>query len=256
MCIRDSNGIIYVADQINHRIRRIDTNGNVSTIAGTGTAGFLDGDATTAQFHNPVGIAVDDNGILFVVDFSNNSVRRIDTEGNVSTIAGTGTSGFLDGDATTAQFQDPVGIAVDDNGIIYVADQANHGIRRIDTEGNVSTIAGTGTSGFLDGDDATAQFSFPQGITVDDNGILYVADVLNHRIRSMSPEACPNPDILITQSADTTIVSRDGLRDTVMISLSIAPTSDVRVFSSIETCLLYTSPSPRDRTRSRMPSSA
>ena len=155
----------------------------VSTVAGTGDGGFMDGDSATALFRSPRGITVDDSGVLFVTDFFNHRIRRIDIDGNVSTIAGTGTSGFTDGDAATAQFSNPLGITVDDNGILFVADAGKHSIRRIDTEGNVSTIAGTGTPGFMDGDAATAQFNIPRGITVDDNGILFVADEGNHRIR-------------------------------------------------------------------------
>ena len=230
----DDNGILFVADSENHRIRRIDTDGNVTTVAGTGTFGFIDGDAATAQFRSPVGITVDDNGILFVADRNNHSIRRIDTDGNVSTIAGTGTFGFIDGDASTAQFSSPNGITVDDSGVVYIADQVNFSIRRIDTDGNVSTIAGTGTPGFIDGDAATAQFRSPLDITVDDNGMLFVTDSGNHSIRRLTPEACPNPDILITQSADTTITSENGQTDTIFIALSQAPTSDVVVTLSID----------------------
>ena len=229
----DDSGVVYIADQFNHRIRRIDTDGNVSTIAGSGTPGFMDGDAATAQFSFPGEITVDDDGILFVADLGNHSIRRVDTDGNISTIAGTGTFGFVDGDAA-AQFSNPAGITVDDSGVLYIADQSNHSIRRIGTDGNVSTIAGTGTSGSIDGDATTAQFNFPLGITVNDNGILFVADSGNNSIRRLTPEACPNPDILITQSADTTITSENGQTDTIFIALSQAPTSDVVVTLSID----------------------
>jgi sugar lactone lactonase YvrE len=155
----DAAGNIYVADRENHRIRRIDGSGNVTTYAGTGTAGFNNGVATSAQFDFPSGVCADAAGNIYVADFGNNRIRRIDGSGNVTTYAGTGTAGFNNGVATSAQFSTPYGVCADAAGNIYVADFGNNRIRRIDGSGNVTTYAGTGTAGFNNGSATSAQFS-------------------------------------------------------------------------------------------------
>ena len=170
-------------------VRLIDiTSGDVSTIAGTGTGGYLDGPASQAQFNNPYGVALDpSNGNIFVTDAGNSVIRLIDvTSGDVSTIAGTGTGGYLDGPASQAQFSGPYGVAFDpSNGNIFAADTGNSAIRLIDmSSGTVSTIAGTGTPGFLNGPALQAQFSGPAGIALDpSNGNIFVADAYNRIVR-------------------------------------------------------------------------
>jgi len=165
--------------------------GDISTIAGTGTGGFS-GDgaaATSAQLYNPYGVAVDGGGNVFIADSSNHRVRRVDGgTGLISTIAGTGTPGFS-GDgaaATSAQLYYPLGVAVDGGGNVFIADTANHRIRRVDAgTGLISTIAGTGTFGFSgDGAAATsAQLYNPYGVAVDGVGNVFIADTYNHRVR-------------------------------------------------------------------------
>ena len=187
----DGSGNLYIADTLNHRIRKVDSSGNISTVAGTGTAGFS-GDgaaATAAQLSNPQGVAVDGSGNLYIGDRGNHRIRKVDSSGNISTVAGTGTAGFS-GDgaaATAAQLRNPSGVAVDGSGNLYITDRLNHRIRKVDSAGNISTVAGTGRQGFSgDGAAATAaQLSNPEDVTLDGSGNLYIADFWNQRIRKV-----------------------------------------------------------------------
>ena len=176
----DSAGRVYVADELNHRIRAI-YKGQVSTLAGDGYPGSKDGAATSARFSSPVSVAVDSKGDVYVADQNNHSIRLI-SGGKVSTLAGTGKSGFKNGAAASSQFDTPSGIAVDSSGKVYVADQNNERIRLI-SAGQVTTLAGSGTMGQLDGGAATAQFDSPIAVAVDNKGKVYVADQNNHCIR-------------------------------------------------------------------------
>jgi len=189
----DSSGNVYVADKNNHRIRKItkevddagDETWTVSTIA------------TTVQFNEPHGVALDSSGNVYVADSNNHRVRKITPGGEVSTLAGSGTTGGYQDDeddkvTTTARFNEPYGVALDSSGNVYVADQNNHRIRKITEEENddgdkvwkVSTIAG-GTFGYEDG--TAAQFDRPSDVAVDSSsGDVYVADALNNRVRKIT----------------------------------------------------------------------
>jgi sugar lactone lactonase YvrE len=172
----DGHGNVYVADFSNNRIRKI-AGGIVSTLAGTGAVGDVDGDGGIAKFAGPGAVVCDASGIIYVADEVNNSIRSVTPSGAVNTIAGTGFAGYADGDVRTAQFNRPTSLACDSLGNIYVADYNNNRIRKVTPSGVVSTVAGTGYVGSVDGNGATAEFVYPVGIACDHLGSLYVTDV-------------------------------------------------------------------------------
>lgn len=202
------DGTIIVADRANNSIRRVTADGVVTTIFGDGSSGFADGDVSVAKLDYPWKLCVDKEGNIFVADRDNHAIRKIDTNGLVSTVAGTGVAGFVDGPGAQAQFNQPLDVAVDNNGVLYVADNLNHGIRKITPDGVVSTVAG-GAAGFSDGDVATSLFRNPSGLTVDDAGNIYVADRLNHRIRKID---MASGQVSTVAGAGTT-GTRDGLAE-------------------------------------------
>ncbi len=181
----DASGNVYVSDSRNHRIRKINNSGAVTTFAGSGTQGLLDGTGTAAQFNNPAGIVVDVSGNVYVSDLGNHSIRKITPAGVVTTLAGSGASGFADGTGTAAQFNGPSGLAIDGSGNIVVADYNNHRIRIVTVAGVVSTLAGDGNADVSNGAMATARFNKPADVAVDASGNLYVADNSNHMIRKI-----------------------------------------------------------------------
>jgi sugar lactone lactonase YvrE len=184
--VMDHAGNVFVADGgDNNRIRKITANGMVSTLAG-GHEGFADGPAASAAFNTPSALALDPGGNLIVADTGNNAIRKITPEGIVSTIAGSGKAGFQDGPAASAQFNGPLGVAVDGGGNIYVADTYNDRIRRITPAGQVSTLAGSGHPGFQDGPGLTARFDTPCALAVNPQGGLFIADTKNNAIRQIN----------------------------------------------------------------------
>jgi len=184
----DGSDNLYVAEYMNHAIRKITPHGVVSTLAGlAGTSGTVDGQGSTARFSNPIGLAMDKSGNLFVADSSNYKIRKIAPAGIVTTIAGSGTYGSTDGAAATATFQKPFGIAVDDSGTLFVTDFSAQTIRKI-SNGIVSTLAGTaGSKDVVDGLGAAASFSGPSLPALDEAGNLYVADYSGSTIRKITP---------------------------------------------------------------------
>lgn len=177
----DSAGNVYFADS--NRIRKITPGGVVTTIAGS-TFGFNDATGTNAQFYAPKQIAVDSGGNLYIADSSNYKIRKMTPSWVVTTIAGNGTPAYTDGTGTNAQFLYPQGVAVDSSGNVYVADNGTR-IRKINTSGVVTTIAGNGTSGFADGIGTNTQFSDTRQVAVDSAGNVYAAEFGNYRIRKI-----------------------------------------------------------------------
>jgi sugar lactone lactonase YvrE len=184
----DSAGNTFVADQQNHRIRKIAPDGTTSTFAGTGVAGFADGSATTAQFNQPTGLALSSTGILYVADSKNHRIRAINSTGAVTTYSGLGTVGFTDGIASAARFSSPTGLAIDNFGVLYVADTDNNRIRKVALDGSVSTLAGTGNAGATNGAGSSAEFSGLVGIARDSAGFLYVTETGSQAVRKIAPD--------------------------------------------------------------------
>jgi len=188
----DSSGNLYVADTDNSTIRRITPAGVTTTLAGTpGMTGIADGLGAAARFNQPLGIAVDSTGSLYVADTGNHTIRKLTPSGTnytVSTLAGwPGVSGTNNGTGTNALFYEPEGVAVDKSGNVYVADTWNHTIRTVTPAGSVSTLAGAaGSFGSGDGVGGAARFYEPQGIAIDNSGTLYVADTANQIIRRVT----------------------------------------------------------------------
>lgn len=188
----DENGAVFIADTGNDRVRRIDPVTNIiTTYAGTGIGGSTGdgGLATAARINAPHGITIGSDGSLFIADHANDRIRKVDPAGIITTVAGTGVTGFSGdgGLATAAKLDHPVGVALDFAGALYIADRANHRIRKVDTSGVITTVAGNGTSGF-NGDNiaaTSARLASPSDVMVSPTGVLFIADSNNHRIRTV-----------------------------------------------------------------------
>jgi hypothetical protein len=178
----DSAGDIYVADYLDHRIRKVSTTGTISTVVGTGIAAFGGdgGPATSARINLPAGVVVDTHSNLIFCDSGNNRIRKVSAAGIVTTIAGTGVAGFSGdgGLATTAKIHEPYGLSIDSAGNLFFSDRKNQRIRKIDTLGIIHTVAGNGKAAFS-GDDrpaTSASVNNPDTVIADNNGDLYIAD--------------------------------------------------------------------------------
>ena len=184
------NGDVYVADIYNNAVRRISTNGIISTFAGGGSMFGDGGPATNAVLSSPTGLAIDTSGNVYIADFSHNRVRVVNTSGIISTFAGNGvaTFGGDHGQATAAQLFNPSAIATDKKGNVFIAEQANYRVRMVNAAGVITTLAGLGTYGpGGDGDSAwRAQFMTPWGLAVDGLGNVYIADEANNRVRRVN----------------------------------------------------------------------
>ena len=190
----DPRGNLYIADRDNGAVRRITRGGAITTVAGTGSPGYAGdaGPAVRARLNQPQGFAFDRSGNLYIADSANNRVRRIDRRGVITTIAGNGRHGYSGdgGPAVAARLSDPYGLAFDANGALYVAEPDEGVVRRIDTKGIITTVAGTGRPGFSgDGGRATkARLNSPFGLVFDAAGNLLIADNGNGRIRKVTPQ--------------------------------------------------------------------
>ena len=184
----DSAGNLYTTDVGNQSVRRITPQLIVSTVAGSGAAGYADGTGSAAQFSDPWGVAVDATGNVYVGDYVNGTIRKVTAAGVVSTLAGTAAhSGSTDGTGAAAWFDGPSSAATDSSGNVYVADTSNNTIRKISWDGVVTTLAGTaGAGGATNGTGAAARFNLPTGIVTDVSGNVYVTDAGNNTIRKIT----------------------------------------------------------------------
>jgi sugar lactone lactonase YvrE len=187
-----SGGSLYIADSSNQRIRQVNSTGGIRTLAGNGVAGFSGdgGAAISASLQFPLGMAMDSLGNLYFADGDNNRVRQIRPDGTITTVAGDGPGRYAgdQGPASSASLNIPFDVAVDGAGNLLIADAGNNRVRKVDTSGFISTVAGSGVDGFSgDGGLATeAILSFPWGLTTDAAGNVYIADRVNNRVRIVS----------------------------------------------------------------------
>ena len=240
----DDNGNLYVSDTENNVVRLIRSS-KIFTVAGSGRSGYRGdgGPATEALLSNPAGLCVDGAGNLYVSDTDNHVVRKIDTNGIITTFAGTGQSGYSGdgGPAAEAKLHNPSGLAVDSVGNLYVADSANHVIRVVDTSGTIGTIAGTGQSGYSGdgGPPEEATMTNLGGLAIDANGWIYIVDINNHAIRRIvryqPVEANAGDGETMLMGESLRLYGQAGGGDgSYRFSWQIAsgPTSDVGQFSS------------------------
>jgi sugar lactone lactonase YvrE len=225
----DAAGNLFIVDTFNSRIRRVDTNGNITTVAGNGRSGPLGdgGPAINASLILPDGIVVDRMGNLFVVDTENNRVRRVNTDGTIMTVAGNGSVGFGGdgGRAVNASLNFPEGIAIDGMGNLFIVDTENSRVRRIDAAtGIIATVAGNGMAGFRgDGGRAIdASLNFPEEVALDAAGNLFIADTENNVIRSVK--------VAGGQPADFMLLATPSMQ-TVTSGMSAAYTINVQAIN-------------------------
>jgi sugar lactone lactonase YvrE len=258
--VRDAAGNLFVCDRDNHRIVKITTAGVASVFAG-GTMGFVNGTGAAAQFNQPYAITMDAAGNFYIGDRINHAIRKITAAGVVTTLAGNGTAGNVNGTGSAAMFNEPIGITVDAAGNVYVADYINGALRKItaagvvttltsipsifgvavdaagnvycaeyfsqqvskySSTGNYSVLAGlSGTSGYLDATGTAARFNVPAGIAVDANGNLYVTETANNKIRKITAAG------VVTTIAGSNGGFADGISGVAMFDTPIAITGDL-----------------------------
>jgi len=203
--VMDSLGNIYAADYGANKIKKITPNGDVTTYAGTGSSGKLNNDRLTSTFTGPVAVEIDKLGNVYVADYYNYAIRKIDVNGKVTTIAGGNGQGDSEGNALTSKLNRPSSIAVHPNGNIYIADQYNNKIKILTPDGKLSTFVGSGVSGDTDAKGLNASFNFPTDLEFDDQNNLYITDQGSFKIRKVSP------DSVVTTYAGTRSGNIDGL---------------------------------------------
>ena len=195
----DSTGNVYIADTLNHRVRRVDADGTITTVAGTGDPGYSGDEkpGREAKLDLPTGLAIGLGDTLFIADTGNNVVRQLGTDGAIRTVAGTGEAGYRGegGRAVDAVLHAPGGLAFDYEGNLYIADALNQRVRRVNVNKQIETVAGTGAPGYL-GDGRSGILAelhmatnplegMGQGLAVDSRGNVFIADALNHRVRRL-----------------------------------------------------------------------
>jgi len=180
----DSSGNAFVVEE-HCRVRRVTPAGVVTTIAGSlaYNCGYVDATGSSARFNDTSNIAIDGSDNLYVADTGNRRIRKVTPDGTVTTLAGSGVAGYVDGAGTAAQFGAYFSVGADDEGNVYVSDGSNRRIRKVTPDGTVTTLAGSGVAGTADGVGVAAQFDSPWGIAVNSSGALYVGE--EHRVRKI-----------------------------------------------------------------------
>ena len=214
------NGDLYVSASTESKIYRITLAGVKSVFAGS-SSGYADGNGSAAQFHTPFGLASDSAGNIFVADPDNKTIRKIAPNGDVTTVAGLpSSSGTTDGPVASATFKGPSGIAVGSDNAIYISDYLSNTVRKI-ANGTVSTIAGDGSYGTQDGTGTTASFNRPYGMTMGNNGLLYVADFAGHKVRQVTSSG-----VVKTVAGTGTSGGTDGNGSTATFNNPLALSTD------------------------------
>ena len=198
----DATGVLYVVDTQNHAVRRVTREGMVSTWVGNGAPGDTDGPRAQARLNQPAGIALDPAGVIYISEACGR-IRALMPDGQVKTLAGAATAGYVDGPAAEARFNQPDGLGVDGLGRLWVADAGNHVLRRFLPGGRVETVVGSGAAGYREDFGHEARFNHPQGLCLDTNGAVYVADTFNHALRQA---ILVNTPPTIDPMADQTII--------------------------------------------------
>jgi sugar lactone lactonase YvrE len=214
----DAYGNLFIADYYNSRIRKVDTNGIITTVAGNGGLGYSGdgGAATNASLFWPQGVALDGFGNLFIADYNNQRIRKVDTNGIITTVAGKSGSGYSGdgGAATNASLLHPEGVAFDVSGNLFIADSGDNRIRKVDTNGIITTVAGGGTGGGTDGfgDSGTATNAIvmgPAGVAFDGSGNLFIGESINNRVREVNFVGHPTltlNNITVTNAGNYSVV--------------------------------------------------
>jgi hypothetical protein len=227
------SGDFYGAEFGGNVIRKITQTADVSVFAGAGSPGSGDGNAATATFNGPIAMTIDGAGNIFLAELHVSLIRKITPAGDVSTLAGSSPLGFADGTGTAAQFARPYGIVADAAGNLFVADSENHRIRKVTQGGVVTTFAGTGTPGSLDGAKDIATFQRPGGLAFDALGNLYVADTDNNVLRKITPAG-----VVSTVAGKAGVMgSQNGIREAARFSqpygIAIAADGTIYVADSL-----------------------
>lgn len=201
----DSSGNLYIADTYNNCIRKVNTSGTITTVAGNGTEGYSgdNGPATSAELNWPMGVAVDSSGNIYIGDTNNNRVRVVNSGGTITTFAGNGTPAYSgdNGPATLAELYMPYGVAVDTSGNLFIGEMVSDRVRKINSSGTITTVAGDGTSTYNgdNGPATLAQFGAPEGVAISSSGNLYITDPMNLRVRMVNTS-----QIIVTVAGDGT----------------------------------------------------
>ncbi len=246
--VRGRDGSLFVTDGGEaNRIRRIAADGTVSTFAGS-TEGFSDGVGSAAKLDTPSSLAIDAFGNLYVADTGNHAIRKVSPQGEVTTLAGTGVAGFRDGDGAQAQFDAPMGVAVDLFGRVFVADTWNDRIRMIDRDGRVQTLAGGDVPGFVDGTRETARFDTPTSLALDGKGNLWIADIGNRALRRIDGDGTTHTHELPEGTRPLVVAAtRDGQLYVADLSpgriLQLRPDGDARVLTGERATQWFARPS-------------
>lgn len=218
----EAGGKLFVADAASNSIRLVEPNGSVSLFAGSGSQSYQDGTGISASFYYPYDIVMDGSGNLYVADSQNSAIREITPQSVVTTFAGNGSAGYANGIGDQARFNMPNNLTIDQSGNLYVGDTYNNRIRMITPSRVVTTVAGTGSTGYQDGPIALAMFNYPAGTAVDYGNDLFVSDVGNYVIRRVDANGTVS-----TLAGSGAAGDADGIGKAAMFGRTYGTTLDV-----------------------------